>query len=154
MAACSPAINSSVGSSEPQKGQPPARGAIEIKGTSEDLFHHALAVMHAPRYRRDNAGALRFDWPRIPLPSTGAALRSSAALGRQLAALLDPLNAVDGVTGDAIRSELRVIGAVSRVATSQGSPDLEVKARWGYYTNGKTMPGAGKTAVRAFTPEE
>ena len=122
----------------------------QLSCTPENLFHHALA----PHYRSDNAGALRQDWPRIPLPSTGAALRSSAALGRQLAALLDPLNAVDGVTGGAIRPELRVIGAVSRVAGAQGIPDLEVKARWGYYTNGKTMPGAGKTTVRAFTPEE
>ena len=34
----------------------------------EDLFHHALAVLHSPSYRKDNAGALRMEWPRIPLP--------------------------------------------------------------------------------------
>ena len=34
----------------------------------EDLFYHALAVLHDPAYRRDNAGALRMEWPRIPLP--------------------------------------------------------------------------------------
>ena len=34
----------------------------------EDLFHHALAVLHDPSYREANAGALRMEWPRIPLP--------------------------------------------------------------------------------------
>ena len=34
----------------------------------EDLFHHALAVLHDPAYREANAGALRMEWPRIPLP--------------------------------------------------------------------------------------
>ena len=35
---------------------------------AEDLFHHALAVLHDPAYREANAGALRMEWPRIPLP--------------------------------------------------------------------------------------
>ena len=34
----------------------------------EDLFHHTLAVLHDPAYREANAGALRMEWPRIPLP--------------------------------------------------------------------------------------
>ena len=34
----------------------------------EDLFHHALAVLHDPAYRQANAGALHMEWPRIPLP--------------------------------------------------------------------------------------
>ena len=34
----------------------------------EDLFHHALATLHDPAYREANAGALRMEWPRIPLP--------------------------------------------------------------------------------------
>ena len=34
----------------------------------EDLFYHALAVLHDPAYRAANAGALRMEWPRIPLP--------------------------------------------------------------------------------------
>ena len=35
----------------------------------ENLFHHALAVLHDPAYREANAGALRMEWPRIPLPA-------------------------------------------------------------------------------------
>ena len=34
----------------------------------EDLFHHVLAVLHDPAYREANAGPLRMEWPRIPLP--------------------------------------------------------------------------------------
>ena len=34
----------------------------------DDLFHHVLAVLHDPAYRQANAGALRMEWPRIPLP--------------------------------------------------------------------------------------
>ena len=33
----------------------------------EDLFHHVLAVLHDPAYREANAGAIRMEWPRIPL---------------------------------------------------------------------------------------
>ena len=55
----------------------------------DDLFHHALAVLHDPSYREANAGALRMEWPRIPLPDwpdggeKGAAdeLAASAARG-------------------------------------------------------------------------
>ena len=34
----------------------------------EDLFHHVLAILHDPAYREANSGALRMEWPRIPLP--------------------------------------------------------------------------------------
>ena len=64
----------------------------------EDLFHHVLATLHDPAYREANAGALRMEWPRIPLPGwpdggggdAAAELARSAARGRALAALLDP----------------------------------------------------------------
>ena len=46
-----------------------ARRYLEHLGLSpEDLFHHILAVLHDPAYREANAGALRMEWPRIPLP--------------------------------------------------------------------------------------
>ena len=74
--------------------------------SAEDLFHHVLAVLHDPSYREANAGALRMEWPRIPLPGwpdgdvPGAAeeLAASAAQGRELAALLDSEMPVPGVT--------------------------------------------------------
>ena len=55
----------------------------------EDLFYHALTVLHDPAYREANAGALRMEWPRIPLPGwpdgnadgAGDELAASAARG-------------------------------------------------------------------------
>jgi hypothetical protein len=55
-----------------------------------NVFYHTLAIRHAPAYRAENSGALRQDWPRIPFPDTTEALLASAALGKQIAALLDP----------------------------------------------------------------
>ena len=77
----------------------------------EDLFHHVVAVLHNPAYRTANAGALRMEWPRIPLPgwpdgdAEGAAaeLTASAARGRELAALLDCDADVDSVTTGTLR---------------------------------------------------
>ena len=48
---------------------PAARRYLEhLDLTVEDLFHHVLTVLHDPAYRQANAGALRMEWPRIPLP--------------------------------------------------------------------------------------
>jgi len=48
---------------------PTARRYLEHLDLSvEDLFHHVLAVLLDPAYRQANAGALRMEWPRIPLP--------------------------------------------------------------------------------------
>ena len=87
----------------------------------EDLFHYALAVLHGPAYREANAGALRMEWPRIPLPgwpdgdAPGAAeeLLASAVRGRELAALLDPETPVAGVTIGELRTELAAIAVPS-----------------------------------------
>ena len=49
--------------------------------TVEALFHHVLAVLHDPAYRQANAGALRMEWPRVPLPGWPE-LSASAPSGR------------------------------------------------------------------------
>ncbi len=61
---------------------PAARRYLErLNLTVEDLFHHVLAVLHDPAYRQANAGALRMEWPCIPLPGWPE-LSASAASGR------------------------------------------------------------------------
>ena len=46
-----------------------ARRCVDSLGMGvEDLFHHALAVLHDPAYRQANAGALHMEWPRNPPP--------------------------------------------------------------------------------------
>ncbi len=130
----------------------------------EDLFHHVLAVLHDPAYRKANAGALRMEWPRLPLPgwpdggAKGAAeeLAQSAARGRGLAALLDPDTPVPGVTQAPLRPE---IAAVAAAATTRGGylsgDDFTVTAGWGHYGQGDAvMPARGRAVERPFTPEE
>ena len=126
--------------------------------TADDLFHHALAVLHAPGYRAENAGALRQDWPRVPLPATAAALRESAALGRRVAALLDPETPVPGVTTGAVDAALRAVAVPDRVGGGTLDPaagDLAVTARWGYLGHvGQVMPGSGELVHRPFSAPE
>ncbi len=130
----------------------------------EDLFHHVLATLHDPAYREANAGALRMEWPRIPLPgwpdgeTAGAAeaLAESAARGRALARLLDPDAPVPGVTQGALRPELAVI-AVPATAGGRNmtGDDFAVTAGWGHHGQGDAvMPGQGRATERTFTPEE
>ena len=117
-----------------QLGEDSSQSEANLSGTAqrylarlgasvEDLFHHVLATLHDPAYREANAGALRMEWPRIPLPgwpdSTDAAaaqtLATSAARGRELARLLDPDQPVPGVTQGTLRPELANIAVPSKV---------------------------------------
>ena len=133
-----------------------ARRYLEDHGaTADDLFHHALAVMHAPAYRAENAGALKQDWPRIPLPDSADALRQSAALGRTVAALLDPSAPVPGVTAGSVRPELRRVAVPERADGGQldeAAGHTAVTVRWGYLRNGKVSGSKGH-AVERPAPE-
>ena len=130
----------------------------------EDLFHHALAVLHDPAYRQANAGALHMEWPRIPLPgwpdgdSAGAAdeLTASAARGRELAGLLDPETRVPGVTIGALRPEIADIAVPSTIDDSNISGgDFELTAGWGHFGVGQAiMPGQGRVVQRPYAPDE
>jgi hypothetical protein len=117
-----------------------------------------MAMLHAPTYRTENAGALRQDWPRVPLPGTAELLHASAALGRQVAALLDTEHPVPGVTNGKIRPELQALGIISRVGGGTLNPatgDLAVTAGWGHAgKGGVTMPGKGRVDQHAYTPDE
>ena len=128
------------------------------KGRGRDLMGHAMAVMHSLQYATENAGALRHDWPHIPLPAAGDALLDSADLGHRVAALLDVESPVGTVTNGAIRYELRPIGPPSKADGGQINPDigdLAVTAGWGHAgQGGVTMPGRGRLVERAYTPDE
>lgn len=111
----------------------------------EDLFFHIIAILHAPEYRTENAGALRQDWPRVPLPPSADTLRAGAALGRQVAALLDPETDVPGVTSGTVRPDLSGLAELTVTADAKTkTPDLALAARWGYAgQDGVVMPGPG-----------
>ena len=130
----------------------------------EDLFHHVLTVLHDPAYREANAGALRMEWPRIPIPGwpdgdeVGAAdeLAESAERGRKLAALLDSDTLILGVTTGSLRPE---VGGIAVPSTTDGGnmsgDDFEVAAGWGHFGSGQAvMPGQGRVDERPYTSKE
>ena len=114
---------------------------------------HVLAISNAEHYRSENFAGLKQDWPRIPLPATRDLLETSAALGTQLAALMDVDTPVAGVTSGAVRAELKDIAVISRVGGGTLNPakgELGLTAGWGHGgKGGVTMPGKGKTELRA-----
>ena len=130
----------------------------------EDLFHHVITTLHDPAYRTANAGALRMEWPHIPLPgwpdgvADGATdtLAASAAQGRQLAALLDSDTPVVGVTTGTLRSELAAIAVPTTTdGGNMAGDDFAVSAGWGHFGTGEAvMPGQGKIVERNYTDGE
>lgn len=124
--------------------------------TAELIWMHALAIGYSPAYLADNADGIRENWPRIPLPATRGALLASAALGRDVAALLDTETPVPGVTSGTIRAELKTIAVVSRVGGGAlTAAEFALTAGWGSGGQGSiTMPGKGKTEPRPPQPGE
>ncbi len=129
----------------------------------EDLFHHVLATLHDPVYREANAGALRMEWPRIPLPGWPSgharhaeALANSAAKGRDLAALLDSGTAVTGVTRAPLKPEIAAIAVPStRRGRNMLGNDFAVTAGWGHNGSGHAvMSGRGRAVERAYVADE
>ena len=130
----------------------------------EDLFHHVIATLHNPGYRTANAGALRMEWPRIPLLGwpdgnvDGAAegLAASAERGRELAALLDSDTPVAGVTTGSLRPELAAIAVpMTTDGGNMADDDFAVSAGWGHFGTGEAvMPGQGRIVERNYTEDE
>ena len=138
---------------------------LERLGASvKDLFDHVLATLHDPVYRKTNAGALRMEWPRIPLPgwpggrTTGAAeaLAEAATRGRELARLLDSDTPVPGVTQGALRPETVAIAVPATIDNrNMSGSDFAVTAGWGHFgADDAVMPGQGRVVERAYTPNE
>lgn len=78
--------------SEPARVYLAALGIADPDADEESaglVWNHVLAIGYAPAYLDEHADAIRGDWPRVPLPDSEAALRASAAFGRQLGELLD-----------------------------------------------------------------
>ena len=121
------------------------------------IWMHALAIGYSPAYLSENADGIRNDWPRIPLPDKKAILETSAALGENVAALLDTEKTVPSVTESTLRSELKCIAVISREGGGdlQLPKELSITVGWGHAgQNGVVMPGKGKAIQRDYTVEE
>ncbi len=144
-----------------------AQGYLRRVGASvEDLFHYVLATLHDPAYRKANAGALRMEWPRIPLPGL-AERRCERRCGN-----FSPIR-----LRGAANSRACWIPTLKRSGRNAGSfeigygrhrrsyhgtrrpdawaDDFDVTAGWGHYGAGEAvMPGGGRAVERAYTKEE
>ena len=138
-----------------------ARNYLDRLGLGvEELFHHVIAVLHDPTYLKTNAGALRMEWPRIPLEgwpdgdTLGAVeeLAASAARGRELAALLDSETPIPGVTTGPLRPEMAAIAVPSTTdGGNMAGDDFSVTAGWGHFGQGEAvMPGQGRVVERSI----
>ena len=126
---------------------------------SETALHHIVATLHALAYREGNAGALRMDWPRAPLPGDAKILRASAALGATLATLLDPETPAPGISAGTLRAGLKTLSLPTRRGgKGLDADDLKLAAGWGSIQNSGggriVMPGRGLATERAYTETE
>lgn len=134
-------------------GVPNVDGDVEIAAL---LWRHVLAIGYSTLWLSENADGIRQDWPRVPIPSTLELLRASAALGQQVATLLDPDADVVGVTTGNIRPEFRVIAVLAKQGDGaiQGE-DLSISAGWGHRgREGVVAPGRGRVIPRNYRQEE
>ena len=122
------------------------------------IWMHALAIGYSPAYLKENADGIRRDWPRIPLPDKRKALQASAALGRQVAALLDTEAEVTSVTSGKLEPIFRTLGVLTKVGGGNLDPDaadLAVTAGWGHAgKEGVTMPAKGRIVRRPYDKTE
>ena len=141
-----------------------AQRCLDRLGTDvEDLFYHVVAVVHDPSYRKANEGALRIEWPRIPVPGWSSeddgaadALVRSARRGREVAAALVGEDSIRGFNSQPLRPGFATIAAPSTTdgALMQGE-DYDVDAGWGHIrSSDAVMPGHGRVAERGYTGEE
>ena len=116
----------------PNLSEPAQRYLNRLGLGVEDLFHHVVATLHDPGYRTANAGALRMEWPRIPLPGWPDGNAPGAA--EALASIAVPATTDGGnMAGD----------------------DFSVSAGWGYLGQGEAvMPGQGRAVERDYSAAE
>jgi hypothetical protein len=120
---------------------------IESNNSSTTEFmQHVVATLHTPRYLEENQGALRRDWPRIPLPATHGLLAHSASLGRRLAELLDAESSIS------LTAEWSFLAALKLPLDPNLEEVLKVTAGWGHRGQGSAVnPGRGLAPERPWT---
>ena len=105
---------------------------------------HILAVCYSPKYISENAGMLRVDWLRVPMPRDSKVLKHSASLGNNIASFLDyraPL------PKGLLPAQLNGFGLI------QGT-DLGINVGWGRRKNHAITPAGGLLKKRKWSNEE
>lgn len=122
------------------------------------IWLHALTIGYSRAYREEHADGLASDWPRVPLPSDAATLQVSAALGKQVAALLDMARPVEGIETGTFRRELEPFGLLGRrdgQTIEDGDAALRLSENWGFFgERGIVQPGTPRIIERVTNPDE
>jgi type ISP restriction-modification system protein len=115
----------------------PLSDFVTMMGVKPDaVFNHVVSILHSPAYRSENLGALRMDWPRVPIPGDSDRLTHSSILGDALSLLLNPETPTPGVSTSVLRPGLRVLGLpVKRGGAALEAADLALTAGWGSTQN-------------------
>ena len=126
----------------------------------EELFHHVLAVLHDPDYRAANAGALRMEWSRIPLPGWpgrrrprrgGTSWRRWRHAGASWPRCWTRETPVPGVTTGALRPEIAAIAVPATVGGgNMAGEDFALKAGWGHFGHGRCRHAGSGPSRRAL----
>lgn len=124
----------------------------ENLATGDAPWYHALAVITSPAWLQQNRAPILGGWPRVPLPANLQQLTASAALGRQVAELLDTEQAVPEVTSGSIVAPFNTLGRLTREGGGTLSAiELAVSVGWGRGGGGApVMPGGGRITLRAI----
>lgn len=131
---------------------------LDVADNAALLWLHSLAIGYSPAYLAENSDGVREDWPRIPLPNSKDLLLNSAALGCQIAGLLDTEKPMQGVAAGIVRPELRTIAELEReggLPLNPAAGDFDLTAGSGHAgRDGVTMPARGLVKERNYTPGE
>ncbi|RKD71031.1 type ISP restriction/modification enzyme [Rhizobium sp. WW_1] len=130
------------------RGQPP-----------HSVFYNVVANLHSPEFRAENEGALRMDWPRVPIPGQADLLKASAELGERLSLYLNPDIPAPGISSGSMRPCLLTLGTPAKHCGKLiEAADLALTVGWGSAQSSASgtivMPGRGMTKVRDYSPEE
>jgi len=63
------------------------KAALDTVPTPEEIFYYIYAVLYSPTYRKRYEEFLKFDFPRIPLPTDYDLFKNLSELGKELVEL-------------------------------------------------------------------
>lgn len=101
--------------------------------TARDLIRISLAIMHAPAFGAEHASALAADWAHIPLPAEPEPARRLAALGSQVANILDCTSDTAAAVRDLVDEDEAARMAVWRRRDGRPIAESDMRVTWSYF---------------------
>ncbi len=73
-----------------------------------------MAICYAPEYQSEHKDSLAQDWVHLPIPKDPALFSELAAVGEQVATLLDPLANATKILKEILKEDLRSLGVLTK----------------------------------------